>query len=215
MGLREHESGAYDGEGRAGWTRGWARAIRPDPQGALSRSGRRRRCARAWAKADAVSGAEAVPAALARVALWLAELREARIEAALAQRAVAEALGVRPSSVAEWEGGRPPSWENFCAFGREIGMQLVVLGRDGCRLDGPADAVAGEPWARTELRRLAVALRAERVAVGLSRATVAADIGVSPWSFAHIERAQLSPRLIVFASWVGSVKSDIRWQPVV
>ncbi|WP_034270621.1 helix-turn-helix transcriptional regulator [Actinospica robiniae] len=162
-----------------------------------------------------MTGAHADPAAQARAARWMAELREARIEADLTQQAVAEALGVRASSVTEWEGGRLASWENFCAFGREIGVRLVVLDRDGRRRDGAANVVAGEPWERTELRRLAVALRAERAAIGLSRAAVAAEIGISPWSFAHLERAQLSPRLIVLASWVGSLKSDIQWQPIV
>ena len=145
----------------------------------------------------------------------MAQLREARIEAALTQKVVAAELGVRVSSVTEWEGGRPASWENFCAFGREIGVRLVVLGRDGRRYHEPVEALAGEPWARAELRRIAVALRAERIAAGLTREVVATGIGISPWSFAHLERAQLSPRLIVLASWVGSVKSDIQWQPVV
>ncbi|MBR7828174.1 helix-turn-helix transcriptional regulator [Actinospica sp. MGRD01-02] len=155
------------------------------------------------------------PVARDRAVRWMAELRAARYSAGFTQQDVATALGVRKSTVNQWENGHLASWERFCAEGREIGVRLVVVDQNGCVRDGLAEVVAGEPWARTELRRLAGVLRGERKGAGRSRASLAAEVGVSLWSFAHLERGQLNPRLVVLSAWVGSLKCDIRWQPVV
>jgi transcriptional regulator with XRE-family HTH domain len=163
-----------------------------------------------------LTAADAEANAQALAAEWVAELRAARISAGWSQQDVAVALGVRKATVVEWETGRHlAAWENFLAAGREIGVRLVVVGRDGQVRDEPVEAVAGEPLARGELRRLGAALRVERGAVGLSREALAAVVGVSVWSFAHFERGQLYPRLSVLAAWVGALKCDMRWHPVV
>lgn len=167
---------------------------------------------------DALTAADAEPSAQAQAlaAAWVAELRAARISAGWSQQDVATALGVRKATVVEWETGRHlAAWRNLVAAGREIGVRLVVVGRDGRVRDELVEAVAGEPWARGELRRLGATLRVERGAAGLTRAALAADMGVSEWSFAHFERGQLYPRLAVLGAWVGALKCDIRWQPVV
>jgi transcriptional regulator with XRE-family HTH domain len=147
---------------------------------------------------------------------WVAELRAARLSTGLSQQDAALVLGVRKATLIGWEiGRRLPMVENLLAAGREYGMRLVVFPWDG-RVNEPRLEVApGEPWARAELRRLAAALRRERVALKLSRKSVAASIGVSAWSLAHFERAQLNPRLPVLAAWAQTVKCDIRWQDVV
>lgn len=161
-------------------------------------------------------GAAPDPIARARASEWVAELRAARVSMGSSQQDVALALGVRKATVVEWENGRAlPSWVHFLAVGREVGVRLVVIGRDGRVRDVPAEAVAGEPWSRGELRRLGAALRVERGAAGLSRQVVAVEIGVSAWSFAHFERGQLYPRLSVLAAWVGAIECGILWQPVV
>jgi transcriptional regulator with XRE-family HTH domain len=155
-------------------------------------------------------------AARAEAASLVAELRRARVSGGYPQRRLADALGVGEATVRSWESGRRiPTLINLIRSGRELGLRLVIVGRDGQVRSARVPVKAGELWADREIRSLTSALRGERRRNEMSQDAVAEKVGVSLWSIAQFEQGRLHPRPAVLAAWAAALDCGVRWRALV
>ena len=114
----------------------------------------------------------------------------------LSRRVLAERLGVTSGSIVDWEAGRDsPTMFHLIRWAHVLGLVLRVAeqGREPLRYQRSEPEVR-EPWDVCEMRELAIALHAARLAEGRSQADVAAELGVNRWSISQWEiRARPSP----------------------
>ena len=155
-------------------------------------------------------------AARAEAVSLVAELRMARVSGGYPQRRLADALGVGEATVRSWESGRRiPTLINLIRSGRELGLRLVIVGRDGQVRSARVPVKAGELWADREIRSLTSALRGERRRNEMSQDAVAEKVGVSLWSIAQFEQGRLHPRPAVLAAWAAALDCGVRWRALV
>jgi transcriptional regulator with XRE-family HTH domain len=154
------------------------------------------------------------PRALA--AEWLAELCAARLTGGYPREKIAAALDIKVETLISWENKRRiPSLINLVGFGRELGLRLVVTGRDGRTRPGRAAVKPDEPWTHREIRKLGAALRSERRAKALTQDAVAAAADVSKRSMVQFESGQMHPRPAVLAAWATALDCRVRWKTMV
>ncbi len=147
---------------------------------------------------------------------WVTELHTARLSGGHPREKIAKALNVKVETVASWEYRRRiPTLINLAGFGRELGLRLVVVGRDGRVRPGRTAVKPDEPWSHREIRRLGAALRGERQARTIAQEAVAAATGVSKWSVVQFESGHIHPRPAVLAAWAAALDCHVRWKTMV
>jgi transcriptional regulator with XRE-family HTH domain len=163
-----------------------------------------------------VVAASADAAARAEATRWVDELRSARLSAGYPRDRLADALGVGVATVRSWESGRRiPSLVNLIKLGRELGQQLVIVGRNGSVRPVRTAVRPGEVWEHREIRSLIAVLRGVRHDAGITQDELGAAVGVSAWSIAQFERGRLYPRPAVLAALIVALACEARWHAVV
>ena len=147
---------------------------------------------------------------------WVTELHTARLSGGHSREKIAKALNVKVETVASWENRRRiPTLINLAGFGRELGLRLAIVGRDGRVRPGRAAVKPDEPWAHREIRRLGAALRGERHAKALAQEAVATAAGISKWSVVQFESGHVHPRPAMLAAWAAALDCQVRWKTMV
>ena len=134
-----------------------------------------------------------------------AKLRALRIgRAGLTQQALGERLRVAGGTVSDWELGRDyPTLAHLLAWCRQLEVRLLVIGPGGQRLRPRLELRAGEKWAARESRRLATALRAERLALRRSPLWLATRLGTTRSTVSRWENSMSTPRVLVLTQWAS------------
>lgn len=142
-------------------------------------------------------------------------LRSARLRAGLSQNALALGLPVRGRAISEWETGAvAPKLGHFCQWARELGLRLVIIGRDGTLRSVPLHQRPGEAWETFELRRLATPLRNRRHALGMAQGDLGELVGVSRDSIQRWELARVPLRPIALIVWAHKLGYSVALRPI-
>ena len=133
-----------------------------------------------------------------------AKLRAARQDQAASQEDLARRLGVRGRAVSDWELNNDlPRLVRLLHWCRILDTRLVLIGPDGQILYPRMERISGEGWAGREARRLATALRGQRLATGRTQQWCADQLGIDVTSFNRLERSRSHPRVFVLARWAA------------
>lgn len=152
----------------------------------------------------------------ARLDALVRELRIARSgRGDLSQRVLAERVGVSSGSIVDWEVGRDsPTMFHLIRWAHALSLVLRVtrLGGEPVRYQRCESEVRG-PWDVCEMRGLALALHAARLAEGRSQGDVAAELGVNRWSVSRWESGQGHPRPIGLLVWANALRCAVVLRP--
>ena len=133
----------------------------------------------------------------------------------LPQRLLAERLGVTPGSIVDWEVGRDsPTMFHLIrwAHALSLGLRVTERGRDPLRYQ-TSELETSDSWDEYEMRELAIALHAARLAQGRSQGDVAAEIGVDRRSISRWESGQGHPRPIGLLTWANALRRAVILRP--
>lgn len=143
-------------------------------------------------------------ALMADLSAIVGALAAARKDLGLPRDEVAGRLGVRRGTVREWEHTHQiPTLKhlmNWCLF---LGLRITLTDAHGSVLRPRIDRRSGETFASREARRIAVALRVQRVARELSQQWLAERLGIARPSASRLENGGTTPRVLVLARWAA------------
>lgn len=141
----------------------------------------------------------------------VAKLRSLRRDARISQAALSSRVGVRGSTISEWENlRREPTLVNLTRWSGGLDRRLVVIGPDGkVLLPEPLWLLPGETRDSLELRRLAGPLKGRRQALKLSQKALGQLVGVSGSSISYWELTHIPPRSIAQIVWAQKLGCSI------
>lgn len=143
----------------------------------------------------------------ARLEQFTSQLRQARRARGITQEELAAGLGVRASTVINWEWGREaPTVGNLLRWSEALGFTLAVTG-------APAGVSAvprpGEPFDEYHLRALVLRLVAARVRADWTQEMVGDRLAVTLWSVHMWETHRRVPRLLRLIGWCHALGCDL------
>lgn len=133
----------------------------------------------------------------------------------LSQRLLAEHLGVTPGSIVDWEVGRDsPTMFHLIRWAHALSLVLRVTerGREPQRYQ-VTEPELSDSRDEYEMRELAIALHAARLAQSRSQGDVAAELGVNRWSISRWESGQGHPRPIGLLAWANALRRAVILRP--
>lgn len=154
-------------------------------------------------------------ALLAEVSEITGKLAAVRQDLGLTRDAVAERLGVGRSTVREWEHGKQlPTLTHLLTWCWILGLRITLTDPRGKVLRPRVDRRGGETWASREARRMALALRSQRVARERSQHWLAECLGIARPSVSRLENGGTTPRVLVLARWAALFGCGLGVEPV-
>ncbi|HZP53132.1 helix-turn-helix transcriptional regulator [Actinocrinis sp.] len=144
------------------------------------------------------------------------ELKIARSNhSGLSQRLLAERLGVTPGSIVDWEVRRDsPTMFHLIRWAHALSLVLRIAEREGAPLRYQLlDSEMQDSWDVREMRELALALHAARLAEGRSQVDVASELGLNRWSISQWESGQGHPRPIGLVAWANALRCAVILRP--
>lgn len=133
----------------------------------------------------------------------------------LPQQLLAGRLSVATSSLADWEAGRDsPTTVHMILWARELGLRLTIIDQQGHESDAAITPADSDRWEVHEMRRMATALRTERLRQGVLQASLAAQLEMTRRSIVRLERAQGYPRPIGLVVWARTLDRKVRLRPM-
>jgi len=133
----------------------------------------------------------------------------------LSQRLLAERLGVTPGSVVDWEVRRDsPTMLHLIRWAHALSLVLRIVerGREPLHYQR-SELKTRDAWDTYEMRELAIALHAARLADGRSQVDVAAELGLNRWSIYQWESGQGHPRPIGLLAWANALRCAVILRP--
>lgn len=141
-------------------------------------------------------------------------LRDARSEAKISQSTLSSSLPVRARAISEWETGAiEPKLGHLFQWSRELGLRLVIVGRDGALRVDALPRRSDEASEIFEQRRLASPLRNRRLALGMSQEELAQLVGVTRDSVQRWELVRVPPRPIALVVWAQKLGYTVALRP--